>query len=207
MYTPPVLPKIPFECSIGNSLDILTISVCKEAYSSPGVFFVPHRFGDTTDDFFAGLAVGLRTGHLKSGTPYRGGGGACRQVRLRIGSWTMRISLRRTAYSNDMQEVIPICLQGTMSLSTLMKAHDTLIGALYPHEAIHPCDFVRNTGGRNGRNYTICYGQVAWNSGRLLPLQLGRRTCPGSEVFCHLPEIVPAEFVSLTSQSQKCMLR
>ena len=31
-----------------------------------------HRSGETTDDFIADLTVGLRAGHLKSGSPYRG---------------------------------------------------------------------------------------------------------------------------------------
>jgi len=34
--------------------------------------FVSHRSGETTDDFIADLTVGLRTGHLKSGSPCRG---------------------------------------------------------------------------------------------------------------------------------------
>lgn len=31
-----------------------------------------HRSGETTDDFIADLAVGLGTGHIKSGAPARG---------------------------------------------------------------------------------------------------------------------------------------
>lgn len=31
-----------------------------------------HRSGETTDDFLADVAVGLRTGNLKSGAPCRG---------------------------------------------------------------------------------------------------------------------------------------
>lgn len=31
-----------------------------------------HRSGETTDDFIADLALGLGTGHLKSGSPCRG---------------------------------------------------------------------------------------------------------------------------------------
>jgi enolase len=42
------------------------------AYSFDWSVFVSHRSGETTDDFIADLAVGLRTGHLKSGAPYRG---------------------------------------------------------------------------------------------------------------------------------------
>lgn len=34
--------------------------------------FVSHRSGETTDDFIADITVGLRTGHLKSGSPCRG---------------------------------------------------------------------------------------------------------------------------------------
>ncbi|KAF7560111.1 hypothetical protein G7046_g4049 [Stylonectria norvegica] len=34
--------------------------------------FVSHRSGETTDDFIADITVGLRTGHLKSGSPARG---------------------------------------------------------------------------------------------------------------------------------------
>ena len=42
------------------------------AYSFGWKVFVSHRSGETTDDFIADLAVGLRTGHLKSGSPCRG---------------------------------------------------------------------------------------------------------------------------------------
>lgn len=42
------------------------------AYSFDWSVFVSHRSGETTDDFIADLAVGLRTGHLKSGAPCRG---------------------------------------------------------------------------------------------------------------------------------------
>lgn len=42
------------------------------AYSFDWGVFVSHRSGETTDDFIADLAVGLRTGHLKSGAPCRG---------------------------------------------------------------------------------------------------------------------------------------
>lgn len=31
-----------------------------------------HRSGETTDDFIADLTVGIRAGHLKSGSPCRG---------------------------------------------------------------------------------------------------------------------------------------
>ncbi|KAJ5392056.1 hypothetical protein N7509_007546 [Penicillium cosmopolitanum] len=44
------------------------------AYSYDWGVFVSHRSGEMTDDFIADLAVGLRTGHLKSGAPY---GGKC----------------------------------------------------------------------------------------------------------------------------------
>ena len=37
-----------------------------------GLSCVSHRSGETTDDFIADLAVGVRAGHLKSGAPCRG---------------------------------------------------------------------------------------------------------------------------------------
>ena len=42
------------------------------AYSFGWNVFVSHRSGETTDDFIADLVVGLRTGHLKTGSPCRG---------------------------------------------------------------------------------------------------------------------------------------
>lgn len=42
------------------------------AFSYGWGVFVSHRSGETTDDFIADLAVGLRTGHLKTGAPARG---------------------------------------------------------------------------------------------------------------------------------------
>lgn len=42
------------------------------AYGLGWSVFVSHRSGETTDDFIADLTVGLRTGHLKSGSPCRG---------------------------------------------------------------------------------------------------------------------------------------
>lgn len=42
------------------------------AYSFDWAVFVSHRSGETTDDFLADVAVGLRSGHLKSGAPCRG---------------------------------------------------------------------------------------------------------------------------------------
>jgi enolase len=42
------------------------------AFSLGWNVFVSHRSGETTDDFIADLAVGLGTGHLKSGSPCRG---------------------------------------------------------------------------------------------------------------------------------------
>ncbi|OQD97853.1 hypothetical protein PENVUL_c080G05175 [Penicillium vulpinum] len=48
------------------------IEAANLAYSFDWSVFVSHRSGETTDDFIADLAVGLRTGHLKSGAPCRG---------------------------------------------------------------------------------------------------------------------------------------
>ena len=42
------------------------------AYGFGWCVFVSHRSGETTDDFIADLAVGIRAGHLKSGAPCRG---------------------------------------------------------------------------------------------------------------------------------------
>lgn len=42
------------------------------AYGFGWRVFVSHRSGETTDDFIADLAVGIRAGHLKSGAPCRG---------------------------------------------------------------------------------------------------------------------------------------
>lgn len=51
---------------------LLTMHRANLAYSFDWGVFVSHRSGETTDDFIADLAVGLRTGHLKSGAPCRG---------------------------------------------------------------------------------------------------------------------------------------
>lgn len=51
---------------------LLTMYRANLAYSFDWSVFVSHRSGETTDDFIADLAVGLRTGHLKSGAPCRG---------------------------------------------------------------------------------------------------------------------------------------
>jgi len=53
---------------------MLTTSLhrAKLAYTFDWSVFVSHRYGETTDDFLAGLTVGLGTGHLKSGAPCRG---------------------------------------------------------------------------------------------------------------------------------------
>lgn len=48
------------------------IDAAKRAYALGWAVFVSHRSGETTDDFIADLTVGLRTGHLKSGSPCRG---------------------------------------------------------------------------------------------------------------------------------------
>ncbi|CAG8045302.1 unnamed protein product [Penicillium nalgiovense] len=48
------------------------IGAANLAYSFDWSVFVSHRSGETTDDFIADLAVGLRTGHIKSGAPCRG---------------------------------------------------------------------------------------------------------------------------------------
>ena len=52
------------------------------AYSA--VSFVLHRSGETEDSFIADLAVGLATGHLKSGAP-------CRSERLAKYNQLLRI--------------------------------------------------------------------------------------------------------------------
>ncbi|KAK3951123.1 Enolase, C-terminal TIM barrel domain-containing protein [Pseudoneurospora amorphoporcata] len=48
------------------------IDAAKLAKSLDWGVFVSHRSGETTDDFIADLAVGLGTGHIKSGAPCRG---------------------------------------------------------------------------------------------------------------------------------------
>ncbi|CAG8890914.1 unnamed protein product [Penicillium egyptiacum] len=48
------------------------IEAANLAYSFDWGVFVSNRSGETTDDFIADLAVGLRAGHLKSGAPCRG---------------------------------------------------------------------------------------------------------------------------------------
>lgn len=57
-----------------NQIGTITeaIDAAKQAYSYGWSVFVSHRSGETTDDFIADLTVGLRTGHLKSGSPCRG---------------------------------------------------------------------------------------------------------------------------------------
>ncbi|MCJ1389241.1 hypothetical protein MMC18_002097 [Xylographa bjoerkii] len=49
-----------------------SIAAAKLAFSYGWSVFVSHRSGETTGDFIADLAVGLGTGHLKSGAPCRG---------------------------------------------------------------------------------------------------------------------------------------
>ncbi|KAK3331183.1 putative enolase [Apodospora peruviana] len=48
------------------------IEAARFAKSLDWSVFVSHRSGETTDDFIADLAVGLATGHIKSGAPCRG---------------------------------------------------------------------------------------------------------------------------------------
>ncbi|KAL2000298.1 hypothetical protein VTN02DRAFT_3304 [Thermoascus thermophilus] len=48
------------------------IAAAQMAYSYGWRVFVSHRSGETTDDFIADLAVGVCSGHLKSGSPCRG---------------------------------------------------------------------------------------------------------------------------------------
>lgn len=57
-----------------NQIGTITeaLSAAKMAYELGWSVFVSHRSGETTDDFIADLTVGLRTGHLKSGSPCRG---------------------------------------------------------------------------------------------------------------------------------------
>ncbi|CAF9931219.1 MAG: hypothetical protein ALECFALPRED_004957 [Alectoria fallacina] len=57
-----------------NQIGTITeaLSAAKLAYELGWSVFVSHRSGETTDDFIADLTVGLRTGHLKSGSPCRG---------------------------------------------------------------------------------------------------------------------------------------
>ncbi|MBV6493812.1 MAG: Enolase [Turneriella sp.] len=49
-----------------------TIATVKMAYAAGWGAMVSHRSGETTDSFIADLAVGLNTGHLKTGAPCRG---------------------------------------------------------------------------------------------------------------------------------------
>jgi len=57
-----------------NQIGTITeaIEAAKQAYSYGWSVFVSHRSGETTDDFIADITVGLRAGHLKSGSPCRG---------------------------------------------------------------------------------------------------------------------------------------
>ncbi|KAK2787938.1 hypothetical protein FQN53_004379 [Emmonsiellopsis sp. PD_33] len=48
------------------------MAAANKAFSFGWSVFVSHRSGETVDDFIADLTVGLRTGHLKSGSPCRG---------------------------------------------------------------------------------------------------------------------------------------
>ena len=48
------------------------ISRANHAFELGWGVFVSHRSGETTDDFIADLTVGIRAGHLKSGSPCRG---------------------------------------------------------------------------------------------------------------------------------------
>lgn len=50
----------------------LKLSRANLAYTFDWGVFVSHRSGETTDEFIADVAVGLRTGHIKSGAPCRG---------------------------------------------------------------------------------------------------------------------------------------
>ncbi|KAJ5092122.1 hypothetical protein NUU61_006992 [Penicillium alfredii] len=47
------------------------IEVANMAHGLGWGVFVSHRSGDTTYDFISDMAVGLRTGHIKSGVPCR----------------------------------------------------------------------------------------------------------------------------------------
>jgi len=49
-----------------------TIATVKMAYAAGWGAMVSHRSGETTDSFIADFAVGLNTGHLKTGAPCRG---------------------------------------------------------------------------------------------------------------------------------------